>query len=268
MNNKYSHFCILYAVLGLAILVNACSPIPKAGKISTSEFDLVESGVLTIGADASYPPHTFLDPESKQLIGLDVDLANEIGKRLGLNVKFVTVEWKGIIPALQAKRFDLITAEMNITLERKEVVDFSDVVFIGGHVLVVRSDNTDIHKPEDLTGRTVLVPIGTTEEQEAKKYTDNIKAYTLLSECFRELQLGRGDAIIVELSVASEYIKNSNGAFKVVAGPWTQTQSGFAFRKDAASSNLRDAINEVLSEMRNDGTYETILSKWIVNVEP
>jgi ABC-type amino acid transport substrate-binding protein len=266
MNRKLSS-CIGYFLLVFVFLITACSSMAETKQAPLSEFDLVEPGVLTIGADAAYPPHTYLDADTKQLVGLDVDLANEIGERLGLEVKFVTIEWKGIIPALQAKRFDIITAEMNITEERKSTVDFSDVVFTSGHVLVVRSDNKDIHKPEDLTGRIVLVPIGTTEEQEAKKYTENVKTYSLLSECFRELQLGRGDAIIVELSVASEYIKKSGGALKVVSGPWTETQSAFAFRKDTASIKLREAINKTLSEMRSDGTYDLILSHWIVKVD-
>lgn len=253
--------------VAICLLLSSCFPAPQPQASTQSKFDLVEPGVLTIGADATYPPHTYLDPDSKQVIGLDVDLAKEIGRRLGLEVKFVTIEWKGIIPALQVKRFDIITAEMNITPERQQVVDFSEVVFTSGHVVVVRSDTKDIQGLDDLDGKTILVPIGTTEEQEARKYTNDVKTFSLLSECFRELQLGRGDAIIVELTVASSYIKNSEGALKIIVGPLNQTQSAFAFRKDPASAILREAINDVLSDMRADGAYNQILSKWIAQVD-
>lgn len=245
----------------ISFMITHCS------QTSDSKYNLVEPGILTIGADAAYPPHTYLDANSQQLVGLDVDLANEIGRRLGLDVKFIPIEWKGIIPALQAQRIDLITAEMHITPERQQAVDFSDVVFSSGHVIVVKSDTTDILRPEDLSGKTVLVPIGTTEEQEARKYTNNVKTFPLLSECFRQLQLGRGDAVIVELFVASSYVKSSEGTLKVVTEPWTQTQSAFAFRKDSKSAQLRDAFNKVLTEMRADKTYDQILSKWIVQIE-
>lgn len=265
MSGANSSRRVVWFALSLCVLLlYGCS---AANSGLPSEFGLVESGTLTIGADAAYPPHTYLDADTKQVVGLDVDLAQEIGKRLGLKVRFVTIEWKGIIPALQAKRFDLITAEMNVTSERQQVVDFSDPVFMSGHVAVARLGTTSIRRPEDLEGRLVLVPIGTTEEKEARKYGANVQTFTLLSECFRELQLGRGDAVVVDQFVASEYLKRSQGALKIVTSPWSKTESAFAFRKDPTSAKLRTKMNETLSAMRADGTYERIYSKWIVRPE-
>lgn len=254
---KLTSYCLVMVIL--LTVATGCG----AATSLRGEYDLVEPGYLTVGADAAYPPHTFVDPVSKEIVGLDVDLSKEIGRRLGLEAKFVTIDWNGIIPALQAGRFDLISAEMHITPEREEVVDFSDVVLTGGHVIVVRSDSTSVSGPEDLAGKTVLVPIGTTEEDLAREYTSEVLAFPLLSECFRQLQLGRGDAVIVELTVASEYILRSDNALKVVSSPISETKSAFAFRKDPKSSNLRIAINQALQEMKADGTYDEIISKWI-----
>jgi len=225
---------------------------------------LISDGVITVGADATYPPHTFVDEHTHQVIGLDVDLTTAIAERLQVRGEFVTVEWSGIIPALQAKRYDAITAEMNITRERAEVVNFSDPVLTSGQVIVVKANTQDIQSPEDLASRTVLVPLGTTEEEEARKHTTRVKTFPTLAECFRELALDRGDALIIDLAVASYYIKRSDAAFKVVGALLNQTQSAFAFRKDDESTDLRLAFNGVMADMRGDGTFDEILDRWIL----
>src|SRR6476660_3626768 len=124
---------------------------------------LVSAGTLTVGSDVSYPPQEYMDASSNP-VGFDVDVATEIASRLGLQPKVVNFNFNDIIPALNAGQFDIIISAMNITPERSNAVDFVQYYAAGQSVLVAKGNPKNIKTLDDLSGLTVAVQQGTTEQ--------------------------------------------------------------------------------------------------------
>lgn len=115
------------------------------------------SGKLRIGTEGTYAPFTFHDADGK-LTGFDVEIAEEVTKRLGVKPEFIETQWDGIFAGMDAKRFDVIFNEVSITDERKVKYDFSDPYIVSKAVLIVPEDNQDIKTFADLKGKKPPVP--------------------------------------------------------------------------------------------------------------
>ncbi|WP_313122766.1 transporter substrate-binding domain-containing protein, partial [Exiguobacterium sp.] len=112
-----------------------------------------ESKVITVGTEATYPPFTY--KEKGKLMGYDVDVMNEVAKRAGYKVDYKAMDFKGLIPALDSKRIDVIANQMGITPERQEKYAFSDAYTVSGSTIIVNNKTNDIKTLDDLKGKTV-----------------------------------------------------------------------------------------------------------------
>lgn len=110
------------------------------------------AGEITIGTEGTYAPFTFHD-ESGKLTGFDVDIAEEIAKRIGVKAKFVETKWDGMLAGLDAKRFDMVANEVTIRDDRKAKYDFSEPYIVSKAVLIVKENNTSIKSLADLKGK-------------------------------------------------------------------------------------------------------------------
>lgn len=120
---------------------------------SKSLYDQIKSkGEVTIGTEGTYAPFTFHDKNDK-LTGFDVEIAEEVFKRLDIKPKFIETKWDGMIAGLDAKRYDLVANEVAIRPDRLEKYDMSDPYIASKAVLIVRKDNTDIKSFDDLKGK-------------------------------------------------------------------------------------------------------------------
>ncbi len=219
-----------------------------------------KAGVLKVGADTTYPPFEWINTQTGKPQGFDVDLANLIAKKLGVKAEIISTAWDGIIPALKAGKFDVIISAMTITDERKKEIDFSDPYYDSGQIIAVRKDNTTIHGPEDLSGKVVGVQTGTTGEIAAKKIKGAIiKEYPDIQYAFTDLEKGRIDAVINDFPVSAYYAKGHPDV-KLVGKLFTKEQYGIALRKD--ETDLKEAINKILKEIKSDGEYDQIFEKW------
>lgn len=220
-------------------------------------------GVLRFGTDATYPPFESVDKDGK-IVGFDIDVANEVARRLGLKAEFVNTAWDGIFLALNAAKFDAIISSVSITEKRKEAYDFSIPYKDSYQVVVVRKDEKDIKNKADLKGRKVGVQIGTTSEKEAKSVAGvgEVKSYNTFVEPFMELTFGRVDAVIVNGAVAATFVNRYPDKFVTTGEPFLFAEQGIVIRK--GEKELKEAIDKVLKGMIEDGWIRKLREKFMI----
>jgi polar amino acid transport system substrate-binding protein len=257
------------SLLLFSVLLAGCSADTKeesekpAKEAEKQGIKTIKEGVLTVGSDVAFPPFEYEDEQTQEIVGFDVDLIKEIGKRIGLEVKIQPAAFDSIIQALNAGKFDCVVSAMTITEERKKQVNFSDPYIDSDQSLAVKK-GSPISSLEDLKGKVVGVQRGTTGELKANEIKEKygikeIKSYDDTLMAFEDLKAGRVDAVVNDYPVTA-YLVKKDPAFEIVARIPTGEKYGIAVRKD--STDLLEAINKALREMKADGTYQQIYEKW------
>ncbi|WP_207264715.1 basic amino acid ABC transporter substrate-binding protein [Desulfovibrio sp. Huiquan2017] len=242
-------------VLVLATALTLCAfSLAQAG---TTLDKVMEKGVITVGNSPDYPPFESIG-DSGERVGFDVDLLNAIAAKMGIKVKWVTMDFAAIVTATQSGQVDMGMSGFSITAERAEQVSFSDPYIASGQAIVVRNDS-DIKSAADLKGKKIAVQLGTTGEQEADKIAG---AEVVKPESYNIafMMLGNkvADAVIADLSVADEFVKQ--GKFKRADDPLSYEEFAMITRK--GNDALLQALNKGLDEVKADGTYAAIVKKW------
>lgn len=254
--------------LCLIFMLAACGSSKKSssngGKDSNKDSgiltDIKKNGVIDIGIEGAYPPFNYFDGSNK-LVGFDVDIANEITKRMGVKPNYVPTPWDTIIGGLITKKYDIIISSMAITEERKQKVDFTDPYYHTGAQLFVNEDNSDIKDPEkDIKGKKIGVAIGTTFEKKATELGATIVNYKSDLLTFQDLSNKRVEGVLTDKAVGSRLIKEKGYGFKAVGGMLIQDAAGITLNKHEEA--LKAEINKHLKKMMEDGTYEAISKKW------
>ncbi len=219
--------------------------------------------VLRFGTDATYPPFESVDKDGK-IVGFDIDVANEVSRRLGLKAEVINTAWDGVFLALNAARFDVIISSVSITEKRKEAFDFSLPYKDSYQIVVVRKDEKDIKGKADLKGRKVGVQVGTTSEKEAKSVAGvaEVKSYNTFAEPFMELTFGRVDGVIVNGAVAATFLNRYPDKFATTGEPFLFAEQGIVIRK--GERELREAIDKVLKGMIEDGWIRKLREKYMI----
>ncbi|WP_078551499.1 glutamine ABC transporter substrate-binding protein [Bacillus alkalicellulosilyticus] len=220
-----------------------------------------EKDVYTVATDTNYVPFEFLDQDSGELIGFDIDLINALAEEAGINIEIETLEFSGIVAGMGSGRFDIGIAGMTITEERKENIDFSQPYYDAGLVVAVHVDNEDIQSVDDLAGKTVTTRVGSTSETYIIENTEAIpEAFPQITEAYQNVIAGRADATIYDVPNVQYYASTEGGGqLKIVGDTLTGEQYGIAFPK---GSPLRDVIDDALTTLKENGTYADIYEKW------
>ncbi len=218
--------------------------------------------VIKVGSDAAFAPFEYVDAQTGELKGFDLDLMRAIGEELGIKVEIYNVAWDGIIPGLLGGNYNVIASGMTITEERKEVVNFTEPYINAGLVIVVRADDHSITTKDDLLGKKVAVQISSTGDFEATKIPGiaEVKRFNAPPDTFLELKNGGADAVIIDLAVAAEQIKATPGLYKMAAEPFTTEEYGFALRKN--DTLLLEKINQTLITLKENGKYDEIYQEY------
>ncbi|MBV1821216.1 ABC transporter substrate-binding protein [Clostridium cochlearium] len=219
-----------------------------------------DNKVIKVGLEDTYPPMEFRN-EKNELVGFDIDLSDEIGKRLGVKVEYVMTEFGGLIMSLNSNKIDMSASAISITDERKKEVEFTKPYVNSGQALVVKKGNTSIKDEKDLNGKTVGAQLGTTGEQAAKKIqgVKEVKAYDKVPQVFQDLDIGRIDAVIVDEFVGRYYLSKQKDKSEVVKS-LEQEPIGIAFKK--GEKELQEEVQKIIDEMVKDGTMSKISEKW------
>ena len=248
----------------ITILAVSVSMFAGCAKSSTSDDSLTKvksTGVLSVGLDDSYPPMEFKD-STNTIKGFDIDMINDIGKKMGLKVKIVPTAWDGIFLALKANKFDVMQSTVSITDERKQTMLFTTPYIYGGNAIFVRKDYNDIKSDKDLNGKIVGIQMGTTAQGVLAKLTGikEVKKYNSMTEAFLDLKAGRIDSVVSDPQVGDYYIADKKSEFKRVKSMLNQEPIGVGFRKSDVA--LRDAYQKAMDELKKDGTLSKLSVKW------
>lgn len=258
------------AVLALAVAVTATTfgSLAKADEISVPD-SIKQSGKLVFCSDISGPPLGYFD-ESGKPVGVEVDLGNELAKRLGVTAVWNNTQFDGIIPALQAKHCDAIMSQLFDKPARREVIDFVDYMKASQSLLVAKGNPHGIKTLDDLSGKKIAVENGTTiqslVDEQNKKFASAGKPPAAVvvfpkdSDALQALQINQVDAYGTTLESASYFIEKAPGVFELPGGPFNQMIVGMGLRKEDTA--LKDAVTKGFAAMKADGTYDKILAHW------
>jgi polar amino acid transport system substrate-binding protein len=223
------------------------------------ELSLITEGELLVGSDIAFEPFEFIeDGENK---GFDIDLMNEIGERLGLQVEFVNTPFDGIFTALAGGQFDAIISAITITEKRQETISFTDPYFAANQALAVAA-GSDIASVEDLgEGVSVGVQSGTTGEEYAtgEFSAAEIVAFPTSEAAFSALEGDQIDAVFIDLPVVGARAESTD---TVELAEEVDTGELYGIGVPLQSEALQAAIDAELEAIITDGTYEEIYSAW------
>lgn len=215
-----------------------------------------------VGADTTFPP--FEMEKNGQVTGFDIDLIHAIAEKENMKIDLKTMDFQGLIPALQTGDIDVAVAGITITDERKKSVNFSDPYYHSGLSILVKKDVNDVNGPDDLKGKTVAVKLGTTADlMFSKKEGVKVKRFANISDAYNELQNGGADAVVFDHPVNLNYIQSGHDNVKVVGQLLTGEDYGIAVRKNAP--DLLQKINDGLKKVMADGTYDKLYEKYFGN---
>jgi len=261
------------------------TPTPKAEATPTpkpAEKDLLdivlEKGTLVVSTDPNYAPQSFLN-EKGELDGFDVNVAQEVAKRLGVKLEFVTPDWDMITAGNWGGRWDLSIGSMTITEDRMKVLWFTIPYYYTPASFAVHKDNVTIRKPADFAGKTVGVGAATTYEAylggtlkivgEEPMYPPPegviVKPYSTDAEAIQDLALGDGvrlDGVMSALPTLENAIKEGV-PIKIVGTPAFYEPLAFALDKARGPSDkMIKKLNEIIQAMHDDGTLSDLSMKW------
>ncbi len=225
---------------------------------------------IRFATDASYPPFESKAPNGT-LVGFDIDLGNEICKRLHAKCVWVENSFDGMIPGLEARKFDAILSSMTITPAREKQIAFSSRLYNTGSRLIVRTGSGIVPTVPSLAGKTVGVEQGTIQEVYARKYWEphgvRVVAYQDQQQVYADLADGRLDAVLQNQVQASlGFLKTPRGKGFMFAGAALDDPqvlgkgTAIGLRKDDVA--LKTAIDGAIAAMLADGTYQQIARKY------
>jgi len=214
------------------------------------------AGVLKIGTEGTYAPFTYHDTSGK-LVGFDVEIGEEIAKRLGVKAEFVEGKWDGLIAGLDVKRYDAVINQVGITDERKAKFDFSDPYIASRAALIVREDNADIKGFADLNGKKAAQSLTSNYGKIAEAAGAQLVGTDGFDQSIALVVQGRADATINDsLSFLDFKKKQPNAPVKIAATEDDASYSGVIVRK--GDPELVAAINQALKDIKADGSYQRI----------
>ena len=236
-----------------------------------------EAGVLRVGLDPSWPPFEYVDPNSGEVAGLDVDLARAIGRELGVEVAFVVSGWEGLYGALFAGQFDAILSALPYDPWRTREALYSISYFNAGPVLVARKElpgvpGSDV-EPKDLAralaGSSVHVEFGAEGDVQARRLLDKgaeieIVTHETAAAALDALSAAGGTQVaLVDAISARLYLRESADRveLQIVGPPLYDDLYVIAVHPDAAS--LQAAIDRALIRLRESGELDELLDRWL-----
>ncbi|MEZ2311649.1 ABC transporter substrate-binding protein [Paraburkholderia sp. RCC_158] len=228
------------------------------------------AGTLRIGVEAAYPPFESLTPAGA-LQGFDIDVGNALCARMGVRCVWVQNAFDGLIPALDARKFDVIDSAMNITDKRKTAIAFTSPVYVVPMQMVARRTAHLLPTASALVGKRVGVLQGSSQEDYAKHHWApagaEVQSYPTQDQIFADLAAGRLDASVQEATVAAEsFLSKPEGRDFDFAGPALRDDAllgagiGLGMRK--ADAALRSKVNAALDSLKSDGTLSALSRKY------
>ena len=236
----------------------------ETASAETASYDVttVEDGVLTMHTNAAFPPYE-MTTDDGGFEGIDIDMATEIAKRLGLEINIEDKDFDVALLDVQNGQCDIAMAGITVTEDRLVNMDFSNTYANGVQVIIV-PENSDIAGPEDLAGKLIGVQRGTTGEMFCLDEfgEDSVDPNPNGMSAVMKLINGQVDAVVIDNAPAQELVAaNADQGLKILDTAYADEDYAIAVQK--GNTQLLDAINSVLAEMEADGTTQAIIDKYI-----
>ena len=229
----------------------------EAAEVATdaAEVTTVEPGVLTMGTNATFPPYEYKDGDD--VVGIDAEIAQALADKLGLQLEIVDMDFDSLVASVQSGKIDMSLAGMTVTEERKQNVDFTDSYATGVQVIIVKEDS-DIASADDLEGKLIGVQQGTTGHLYCADDfgEDNVIPYANGATAVQALLQGKVDCVVIDQEPAKAFVEANEG-LKILETAYTTEDYAAAVSKD------NPALNSALQELKDDGTIQGILDKYI-----
>jgi polar amino acid transport system substrate-binding protein len=252
----------LVAALATAGIAAGCGDDDGGG----NDLGLITDGTLFIGIDTPYPP--FEQGQPPNVSGYDVDVLNTIAENLGLEVEYEDTGFATIFRDVAAGQFDTAAAASTIKPGREKQVDFTDPYYASATALVV-AEGSDIASVDDLSGKIVGVQDGTIQEDYANEETDasEVRAFPEGTNALSSVLTGAVDAALIDEAVAVDALEKQGGM--EIAESFAATSPDlFGFAVAPENDALREAMNEQLAAMKEDGTLAELYKKTFGNEPP
>ena len=217
---------------------------------------------VRIATDATWPPFEYVDEQTMDIVGFDIDLINAIADEAGLDIEILNVAWDPLLAGMAQGQYDAAISAMTITEERKEAMLFSNPYFEAGQLVTVQYGNTDIASKEDLGGKTVGAQIGTTGSFEIEKIAGaTLKTYDDIGLAMQDLMNGQIDAVISDNPLAMGYANANPDKLKTVGAVFTSEYYGIAVCN--TKPELLERINEGLAKVKAEGLIDELIIEWL-----
>lgn len=228
----------------------------------TSLQEVIDSGKFILGLDATFKPMGYTD-DNDEIVGFDIDVAQEVCKRMGVELVKQPINWDTKEEDLNAGRIDCIWNGMSVNPSRAEAMNLSDPYMKNAMVFAVPADS-EAKTMADLKGKVIGVQNGSTAQEilEASEIADTITVQAMATniEALQQMELGIVDAVFLDSVVANYEITSMGKDYVVLPDGLEEEEYAIGFRKEDQA--LRDEVQKILSEMKADGTLGEISTKW------
>ena len=224
------------------------------------------SGKLTMATEATFPPYEFYDGDA--IVGIDVEVAQAIAAKLGMELEVTDIAFDSIIPGVQTGKYDMGMAGMTVTDERKEQVNFSDSYATGVQVVIVKDDSA-IASVDDLFADGANTVVGTQAGTTGFIYATSdiedaglgtVKSFGKTTDAVEALKNGQVDCVILDNEPAKALVAANEG-LHILDTEYAVEDYAIAIAKE--NTDLLDKINAALAELKDDGTLQSIVDKYI-----
>lgn len=231
-----------------------------ASETETAELSTVEPGKLIMSTNAAFPPYE-MTTDSGEFEGIDIETAQAIADKLGLELQINDMDFDAALLAVQQGKADMVMAGVTVTDERQNVMDFTDSYATGIQSIIVKEDS-DIASVDDLAGKKIGTQRGTTGYLYCSDDfgDENVVAYDNGLTAVQMLNNGQVDCVVIDNAPAKEFIA-ANPGLKLLDTAYVEESYAIGIGK--GNTELKDAINTALEELKADGTLQAIVDKYI-----
>ncbi len=260
MRNRLTKWMI--GMMGGVLLLAGCSKAKTSEQAGDQLARIQAAGEITIAMEGTWAPWTYHD-ESDELVGFDVEVGKAIAEKLGVEPVFIEGEWDGLLAGLEAGRYDIMVNGVEYTDERGEKYDFSEPYGYIRTAIMVKGDNTEIQSYEDLAGKTTANTISSTYAQLAESYGATATGVDDLNQTIELLLQGRVDATLnAEVTFYDYLAVHPDADVKIAALTEEASHVCIPMRKGDDSASLREAVNQAIKELREEGVLSEISVKY------
>ncbi len=259
------------AILIFTLILSGCSSNNGDSQKSSSAWDKIKKNKeLVVGTAGTLYPTSYHEDKSNKLTGYDVEVMREIGKRLGLDVKFKEIGFDGLFSSLNSGRIDVAANDIAITKDRQKTLSFSDPYKISfGSMVVRKKDQSGIHSFDDLKGKIAGGAANTTYTKLAKQFGAKTKIYGNVANdvYFRDVSIGRTDVILNDYYLQKIALK-AMPQFNLMIAPdlyYMKSKGGLAMKK--GNDALVKHVNKALADMKKDGTLTKLSKKFYAGMD-